>query len=193
MLWRNREGIVLRYAQVRNMDISNGDGIGISLFVQGCHFHCDNCFNSEAWDFNGGSDWTAETQLDFVNSINRTQIKRVSILGGEPLADENLEGVLGLVKDIRALTQNKKIWIYSGYTWKQIMHPAVTDDLNPVKYELLFNRNRKKIVSMCDILVDGKYIDSQRNTTLKWRGSKNQRVIDVQKSLEKGEVALFCN
>lgn len=179
----------MRYAQIRNMDISNGEGIGVALFVQGCHFHCNNCFNSEAWDFNSGADWTTEIQAIFKALINRPQIKRVSILGGEPLADENLEGVLGVVKDIRTSTLNKNIWIYSGYTWEQIMYPIVTDDFNPEKYKLL--HNRQKIVSMCDVLVDGRYIDSQRDLTLKWRGSKNQRVIDVQASLQNGEIILL--
>lgn len=179
----------MRYAQIRNMDISNGEGIGVALFVQGCHFHCDNCFNSEAWDFSGGKEWTTKTQLNFINSVNRSYIKRVSILGGEPLANENLEGVLGVVKDIRTSTLNKNIWIYSGYTWEQIMYPIVTDDFNPEKYKLL--HNRQKIASMCDVLVDGRYIDSERDLTLKWRGSKNQRVIDIQQTIQNGEMVLW--
>lgn len=179
----------MRYAQIRNMDISNGEGIGVSLFVQGCHFHCVNCFNSETWDFSGGKEWTTEIQLDFMDSIKRAYIKRVSILGGEPLANENLEGVLKLIKEIRSSTHNKNIWIYSGYTWEEIMYPIVTDDFKPEKFELL--HNRQKIVSMCDILVDGRYIDSQRDIMLKWRGSKNQRVVDIKKSLRNGEVILW--
>lgn len=172
----------MRYASIRDMDISNGEGVGVALFVQGCHFHCYNCFNPETWDFNGGKDWTDEKQSTFLELINRTYIRRVSILGGEPLADENIEDIANIIKRIRELTEWKNIWIYSGYTWDEIMHPVITDYCSPKRIE---------IVSMCDVIIDGKYIDGKRDITLKWRGSRNQRVIDVQKSLGCGEVVFW--
>ena len=89
----------MRYAQIRSMDISNGEGVGIALFVQGCHFHCKNCFNQDTWDFNGGKEWTKKTKNEFLELIEKPYIKRVSFLGGECLADENLEGVYDLIKD----------------------------------------------------------------------------------------------
>ena len=91
----------MRYAQIRSMDVSNGEGVGVSLFVQGCTFHCKNCFNSETWDFNGGKEWTEETKEKLIGLIARPYIKRVSILGGEPLAKQNLDDVLKLIKEIR--------------------------------------------------------------------------------------------
>ena len=111
----------MRYAQVRSMDISNGEGIGVSLFVQGCPFnpHCYNCFNPDTWDFNGGKEWTQETEDKLIELANRPYIKRLSILGGEPLADENLDGVLHLVNRFRLLCPNKSIWIYSGFRWEE--------------------------------------------------------------------------
>ena len=91
----------MRFAQIRNMDISNGEGIGVALFVQGCHFHCHNCFNFETWDFKGGSEWTKETKLQFLDLISKPFVKRVSILGGEPLADENVDEICMLLNEIR--------------------------------------------------------------------------------------------
>ena len=181
----------MRYAQVRSMDISNGEGIGVSLFVQGCPFnpHCKNCFNPDTWDFNGGKEWTQDTEDKLIELANKPYIKRLSILGGEPLADENLDGVLHLVNRFRLSFPNKTIWLYSGYTWNQVINPVITDDFNPSRDELL--DKRKEIVKQCTVMVDGRYIDSQRDVNLKWRGSKNQRVIDIKQSLQKGKVTLW--
>ena len=164
----------MRYASMRNLDISNGENIGVSLFVQGCHFHCNNCFNSETWDFEGGYSWTEKSIKDFLNLVNRSYIKRVSILGGEPLTSRNVEEIFHLISTIRKLFPTKTIWLYTGFTWEQIMNPTNSDDIL-----------RKEIVSQCDVVVDGEYIDELRDITLKWRGSSNQRVIDVKKALKK--------
>jgi anaerobic ribonucleoside-triphosphate reductase activating protein len=113
----------------------------------------------------------------FIELASRPYIKRISLLGGECLADENLQDVLNLINKIRLSLPEKTIWLYTGYTWEQCKKDPL----------------RHKIVSKCDIMVDGKYIDSQRDVTLKWRGSSNQRVIDVKSSLQSGEVVLYCN
>lgn len=212
----------MRYAQIRSMDISNGEGVGVSLFVQGCDRHCFNCFNSETWDFNGGKEWTEETKNKFMELIDRPYIRRISILGGEPLAEQNLDDVLSLIKEIREkypIFQNpnsknigksrvledensneirisfpkKTIWLYTGYKFAQIKdafmkskkwlqaswkHSAIT---------------RWDIISNIDVLVDGEYIDEQKDLTLKWRGSKNQRVISVPETLKQGKVVLYCD
>ena len=149
----------MRYAQIRELDISNGEGIGVALFVQGCPSpHCKNCFNPETWDFNGGKEWTPEVKEKFLELIDRPYIKRVSILGGEPLADENLDNVIDWVTEInkrynfqkfdsanpckmgvpedknadkiRLSLLNKSLWIYSGFTWNQVMNPVITYDFN---------------------------------------------------------------
>lgn len=181
----------IRYASIRNLDISNGEGVGVALFVQGCHFHCYNCFNPNTWDFNGGKEWTKQKEKEFLELVNRPYIKRISLLGGEPLADENLDSMLKLVNKINVLFPEKTIWIYTGYTFEQIMNPIVTDDFNPERDNLI--SKRKEIVKQCDVLVDGRYIDEQRDIKLKWRGSRNQRVIDVQKSLQTNSVVLHCD
>ena len=180
----------IRYASIRNLDISNGEGVGVALFVQGCHFHCYNCFNPDTWNFNGGKEWTKQKEEEFLELVNRPYIKRISLLGGEPLADENLDSILKLVNKINVLFPKKTIWIYTGYTFEQIMNPIVTDDFNPERDNLI--NKRKEIVKKCDVLVDSRYIDELRDITLKWRGSRNQRVIDIQKSLETNSMVLYC-
>ena len=196
----------MRYAQIRSLDISNGENVGVALFVQGCHLHCKNCFNSETWDFNGGKEWTSEVKERFLELIDRPYIKRVSILGGEPLVDENLDDVLDLIteinkrynfqkidpvnpckmgvsedenaNEIRLSLPDKTIWLWTGFTWEYIF--SNLEDMNNLK--------RQEIIRNCDVLVDGRYIDSQRDINLKWRGSKNQRVILVKESFRKGEI-----
>lgn len=178
------------------MDISNGEGLGIALFVQGCIFHCYNCFNSETWDFNGGKEWTPEVEDKFIELASRPYIKRISLLGGECLADENLDGVLNLVNKIRFLMPEKTIWLYSGYTWEDIWNYGTsgTDLLGKEWYGWTSEQiKRQQILSNCDVLVDGRYIDSQRNIQLQYRGSENQRVINIQESLQKGEIVLWEN
>lgn len=169
----------MRYASIRNLDISNGNGIGVALFVQGCNFHCLNCFNPETWDFNGGKEWTPEVEDKFIELANRPYIKRISLLGGECLANKNLNGVLNLVNKI-SLLKRKTIWLYSGYTWEEVFSNDDDD-----------SKKRAEIISLCDVFVDGRYIDSQRDITLAYRGSKNQRIIDVQQSLQRGEIVLW--
>lgn len=188
-----RSVIEIRYAQIRSLDLSNGEGVGVALFVQGCHFHCLNCFNPETWDFNGGKEWTEEAKEKFLKLVDRPYIKRISILGGEPLAEENLDGVLDLVNRIRLSSPQKSIWLYSGYTWKNIWTCGIhgTDLYGKPRnsYSILQIR-RQEIVKQCNVLVDGQYIDSQRDITLPYRGSKNQKLIDIQQSLHKGEIIL---
>lgn len=178
----------MRYAQIRSMDISNGEGVGVSLFVQGCPFHCKNCFNSETWDFNGGKEWTEETKNKFMELINRPYIKRVSFLGGECLAEQNLDEVLSLIKEIRISFPEKTIWLYTGYKIEDIFYPYIINQ--PMTCE---QRKRIGVIRYVDILVDGEYIDEQKDLTLKFRGSKNQHVIDVQQSLAQNKIVLYCD
>lgn len=176
----------MRYASIRSMDISNGEGVGVALFVQGCHFHCHNCFNSETWDFNGGKEWNEKSKDVFLKLIDRPFIKRISFLGGEPLADENVDTVLDLIYEIKNKYPTKTIWLYTGFTWNHIMNRIYcVDDFDYIteSYEEELNVQREKNIKLCDVLVEGQYVDSLRDVTLKWRGSSNQRVIDVQKTL----------
>lgn len=181
----------MRFAQIRSMDISNGEGVGVSLFVQGCDRHCFNCFNSKTWDFNGGKEWTEETREQFIKLVDRPYIKRISILGGEPLAKQNIDEVLSLVKEIRISYPQKNIWLYTGYYIEDI----INFNTNSVSQQI-FDRDkfvRNNILTCIDVLVDGEYIDEQRDISLAYRGSKNQRVIDVQKSLTQRKIVLYLN
>lgn len=160
----------MRYASIRDMDITNGEGIGVALFVQGCPYHCPNCFNPETWDFQGGKEWTEETEQTFFNLIKRPHISRVSMLGGEPLAEQSKTEVLSLVSRIKTEFPDISVWLWTG----SVISSA--EDLSAYKD--------------IDIIVDGRYIDSQRDITLRWRGSKNQRVIDVGASLAENLIIL---
>lgn len=183
----------MRYASIRSLDISNGEGVGVSLFIQGCDRHCFGCFNPDTWDFNGGKEWTKETKNKFIKLIDKPYINRISVLGGEPLAEQNLNEVLPLIKEIRISFPDKTIWLYTGYNFD-----LLNSQYNEYKYTP-FAANadewftRWEIISNVDVLVDGEYIDEQKDLTLKWRGSKNQRVIDVQQSLSKNKVVLYCD
>ena len=186
----------MRYASIRKLDISNGEGVGVALFVQGCRFACKNCFNPDTWDFNGGKEWTQDTENKLIELASRPYIKRLSILGGEPLADENLDGVLHLVDRFRLLLPNKSIWIYSGYTWEECQPFNEDGLLKPNKFAPNLQKilqKRYEVISKCTVMVDGRYIDSQRNPSKKFAGSDNQKVIDVQQSLIKGKVVLYCD
>ena len=164
-----------RYALIRTMDISNGEGIGISLFVQGCHFHCKNCFNPETWDFNGGKEWNEEVKERFIKLANGEHVNRISILGGEPLCQENVGTVLDLCQQLKKLYPQKKIWIYTGYTWECLVNQDFT----------------KKILENVDVLVDGPYVDELQDFNLRFRGSSNQRIINVSESLRNKKIVLL--
>lgn len=183
----------MRYSQIRSMDISNGEGVGVSLFVQGCPFHCKNCFNSETWDFNGGEEWTEETRDKFMKLANRPYVKRVSLLGGEPLAGQNLEGILSLVEEIRNSFSDKTIWLYTGYDFDLLKSKYNEYKYTPFAVNADEWLTRWEIISNVNVLVDGEYIDEQKDPTLKFKGSKNQRVIDVQKSTAQNKVVLYCD
>ncbi len=163
----------MRYAQIRKMDITNGEGIGVSLFTQGCPFHCEGCFNPETWDFQGGKEWTPETQQYFLSLITPSYIKRVSFLGGEPLAEPNLDAILQLVQDIKKKRPDIKVWFYSGNIYEHM------------------TGKQKNILSYCDVLVDGPFVYKLRDITLPFRGSSNQRIIDIQKSLKQNKTILW--
>ena len=162
----------MRYNKIRKMDISNGPGVRVSIFMQGCTFNCKNCFNSETHDFNGGKEFTDDTINRVLELCDNETIRGLSILGGEPMHPKNIEGTTKLAKAFKKKYPNKDLWIWSGF---------------------LFDKNLKdkEVVKYVDVLVDGQYIDELHNPTLKWKGSSNQRVIDVQKSIKSNNVVLF--
>lgn len=151
----------MRYAQIREMDISNGEGIGAALFVQGCHFHCKGCFNTETWDFSGGKEFTDNTKEMLFSILKKEYIKRLSILGGEPLCDENIETVKDIIKEVKLNFPNICLWLYTGYT---------LDEINKSK-------KLKDVVSLVDVFVEGRYIQEFTDSSYQFAGSTNQHII----------------
>jgi len=165
----------IKYAQIREIDISNGEGIGVSLFTQGCTFHCKNCFNQETWDYHKGKEWSKEIEDIFLKLIDNPYIVRVSFLGGDPLYYENSDEIVNLCNKIKKIYPDKKIWLYSGYKFEDIISDI----------------QRKNILKYIDILIDGQFIDKLKDLNLKFKGSSNQRIIDVQKSLKENKIVLY--
>lgn len=161
----------MRYNLIRKMDISNGPGVRVSIFMQGCPFHCKNCFNPETWDFEGGKEFTQETIDKVLELSNKNEVKGLSILGGEPMAPTNIEGTAKLAKAFKEKYPEKNVWVWSGYTFEKDLK-----DKEALKY--------------VDVLVDGQYVDALHNPTLEWRGSSNQRVINVPESLKENKTVL---
>ena len=159
----------MKYNVIRKMDISDGPGVRVSIFMQGCEFHCKNCFNPETWNFDGGKDFDKETIDEVLNLCGQDHIKGLSILGGEPMHPKNIDATTNLAKAFKEKYPNKNLWVWSGFDFEK--------DLRD-----------KEVVSYIDVLVDGRYVDELHDPTLKWRGSSNQRVIDVQKSLKDGNI-----
>lgn len=164
----------MKYAKIRKMDISNGEGVRVSLFVQGCSFHCKNCFNPETWDFNDGKDFTTVEVDKIIKLCNKDYIAGLSILGGEPLHPNNIESVSMLCEYFKFKYPNKTIWLWSGFKYEDI----------------LTRENNYDIFNYIDVLVDGQFEEDKKNLTLKWRGSSNQRVIDCKKSLLENKIIL---
>ena len=162
----------MRYNKIRKMDISNGKGVRVSIFVQGCTFNCKNCFNPETHDFNGGKEFTNDTINRVLELCQNENVEGLSILGGEPMHPNNIDGVTELAKAFKEKFPNKNIWAWTGFTYENYLKD-------------------KEIVNYLDVLVDGQYVDELHDFTLKWRGSSNQRVIDIPKTLKAGEVVLF--
>lgn len=159
----------MRYNKIRKMDIANGPGVRVSVFMQGCSFHCKNCFNPETHDFNGGKEFNDEVIEHILELCDKDYIEGLSILGGEPMHPTNIDGTAKLAKAFKERFPNKNVWVWSGF---------------------LFDINLKntEAVKYIDVLVDGQYVDELHNPLLKWKGSSNQRVIDVQQSLKENKV-----
>ena len=164
----------MKYAKIRKMDISNGEGVRVSLFVQGCSFHCKNCFNQETWDFNGGKEFTTAEIQKIIELANKDYIAGLSVLGGEPLHSNNVDEVLHIVATFKEKFPNKDIWLWTGFKFED----AIKDS------------KRKFILRNIDVLIDGQFEEDKKDITLKWRGSSNQRVIDCKKSLAENKIIL---
>lgn len=165
----------MRYAQIRKTDIANGEGIRVSLYVQGCHRHCFNCFNQETWDFCGGEEFDVDIENTLIDLIKRPHISGLTVLGGEPLELENRNDVFRLLKRVKECCKDKTIWLYSAFLYEDIKNFDVD------------------ILSYVEVLVDGPFVDGLKDRKLRFRGSSNQRIIDVPKSLENDKIVLYAD
>ena len=158
-----------RYNKIRKMDISNGPGVRVSVFMQGCTFNCKNCFNPETHDFNGGKEFTDDTINEILNLCNNSYIAGLSILVGEPLHNKNIDASTKLVKAFKEKYPDKSVWIWTGFNFEDY----VMD---------------KEITKYADFIVDGQFEEDNKNPKLLYSGSSNQRVINVKKTMKKGKV-----
>lgn len=173
--------IKMNYATIKELDVANGTGVRVSLFVSGCTHHCPECFNSEAWDFNYGSEYTEEIEEKIIKLLSRSYIEGFSLLGGEPFEPCNQRVLVKLLERIKRTYPEKTVWCYTGYLYDEELKKEsrarceVTD----------------RMLDMIDILVDGRFVAEKKNLNLKFRGSSNQRVIDLNKTRESGNITVW--
>jgi anaerobic ribonucleoside-triphosphate reductase activating protein len=180
----------MNYHKITYPDMNNGSGLRVVLWLSACSHHCYNCQNQQTWDCNSGIPFEQAARNELFDQLSKDYISGITLTGGDPLHVNNLDGVLDLVKGIRLLYPQKNIWIYTGYTWEQIFcrnESICGQGMNKIEFM------RQQIVSMCDVMIDGRYVDEQRDITLKWRGSKNQRCIDIKETLRQAEIVLYCD
>ena len=169
------------YANIKGVDVADGPGVRVSLFVSGCRHHCRECFNAMAWDFQYGKPYTEETQAELLRLLSPSYIQGLTLLGGEPFEPENQRALLPLVKRVRQALPEKNIWAYTGFLYEDLLregsHPRceVTDEL----------------LSLVDVLVDGRFVEALKDISLRFRGSSNQRLIDLNATRQAGEVCLL--
>lgn len=168
----------MHYASIKKYDVANGEGIRISLFVSGCPHHCKNCFNPEAWDSKFGEVFTEKEEQDILEFLENDFVAGLSLLGGEPLFPSNQQGVLPLLRKVKEKFPQKTIWCYTGYLFDK----EILEDM------YLKNEYTKEFLSYIDVLVDGRFIEELKDLSLFFRGSSNQRIIDVQKSLKNKKI-----
>lgn len=171
----------MKYALIRRMDISNGPGIRVSLFVSGCNFNCIGCFNKEAQDYDYGQEYTKETEQLILNEVNKPHVQGLSILGGDALW-QNLDGLKQIAELCESIPYTKDIWLWTGFTWENIFDWRKNSS---------YASAMRRVVMACDVLVDGKYDYTKKDCKLQYRGSSNQRVIDIHESIKQNHIVLF--
>ena len=171
----------MNYAEIKKTDIANGEGVRVSLFVSGCRRGCKNCFNKIAWDFGYGKPFTEEVEEEIIAALSPSYIAGLTLLGGDPMEPENQRALLPFVKKVRARLPQKNIWCYTGYTFKD---GAIEE--SQANCEVT-----RELISLFDVLVDGRFEESLKDIRLKFRGSSNQRIIDVKRSISENNIVLY--
>lgn len=177
----------MNYHKIEKTSIANGTGIRVVLWVSGCSLHCKGCHNPETWSINSGKLFDEAAKRELFEALDKPYIQGATFSGGHPLEDENVEDVYLLIKEVKEKFPTKDIWLYTGLTLEQIFPTVITDDFNINRFY------RQEIIRMCDVVVDGMYVEELRDITLKWKGSSNQRVVDMQQSLKERTMVLYNN
>lgn len=180
----------MNYLKIEHDDVCNGIGIRCTIWFTGCSHKCAGCFNKETWDENSGIEFDIEAKKELFDELSKDYISGITFSGGDPLHENNIIEVNNIIQEIKKQFPNKTIWLYTGYTWEELS-PNIL--IKGIDEESTLHNVRANIIKSCDVVVDGPYIDDLRDITLKWRGSSNQRVIDVQKTLQNGEIVLWTD
>ena len=175
----------MNYHNITYPDMNNGDGLRVVLWLSGCSHHCKGCQNPQTWDGNSGIPYDDAADDEIFKELEKDYISGLTLTGGDPMFEDNLYIVYDLCVHTKTLYPNKTIWIYTGYTWEELQSVYGANTYR--------NDERQLILKYCDVLVDGRYEEDKRDVTLKWRGSTNQRVLDVQESLKQNKVVLYCD
>ena len=194
----------MNYLQITHEDVCNGNGLRVVLWLSGCSHHCYNCQNPQTWNPDSGIPFDESAKQEIFNELSKDYISGITFSGGDPLHENNLDEVLKLVKQIRISFHEKTIWLYTGYKLELLSEEIYNGTKQirtishfypiPNKNEFAENQvKRREIIELCNIVVDGKYIDEQKDLSLKFRGSKNQMVIDVKQSLAQNKIILYCD
>ena len=168
----------MNYADIKKIDVANGEGVRVSVFVSGCNHHCKGCFNQCAWDFNYGKEFSEKEEQQIIDYMNHDYISGLSLLGGEPLEPRNQEGLLPLVKKVKEKFPDKNIWCYTGFDFEKDVVGKMAKN----------NETTRELLKYIDVIVDGKFEEDKRDLKLQFRGSSNQKIVDVKKSLQTGQI-----
>ena len=173
----------MNFATIKKYDVANGPGVRVSLFVSGCTHRCKGCFNAEAWDFDYGQPYTAKTEEEILSALNHSYIAGLSLLGGEPFDPRNQETVCGLLKKVRARFPQKDVWCYTGYTLDKDLKEGGA----------AYTPFTKDMLESIDVIVDGEFVEALKDIKLRFRGSSNQRIIDLKRTRESGTIKLWLD
>lgn len=173
----------MNFATIKKYDVANGPGVRVSLFVSGCTHRCKGCFNAEAWDFDYGQPYTAKTEEEILSALNHSYIAGLSLLGGEPFDPRNQETVCGLLKKVRARFPQKDVWCYTGYTLDKDLKEGGA----------AYTPFTKDMLESIDVIVDGEFVEALKDIKLRFRGSSNQRIIDLKRTRGSGEIKLWLD
>ena len=173
----------MNFATIKKYDVANGPGVRVSLFVSGCTHRCKGCFNAEAWDFDYGQPYTAKTEEEILSALDHSYIAGLSLLGGEPFDPRNQETVCGLLKKVRARFPQKDVWCYTGYTLDKDLKEGGA----------AYTPFTKDMLESIDVIVDGEFVEALKDLKLRFRGSSNQRIIDLKRTRGSGEIKLWLD